>query len=161
MATTTEQNPRVLTIVSPGGHLTQALCVMSVVKEFHLVTSKEVAEDVKAASVTLINGTQFNAFKHFLNCFVAFSIIRKIKPSVVFSTGGPICIPFALIAKLMGIKFIYLDTLSRVVDLSNTARFLYKYKMASKIMCQWENVAAKYPGVEYFGKTFDICNDRH
>jgi UDP-N-acetylglucosamine:LPS N-acetylglucosamine transferase len=134
---------------------------MSVVNEFHLVTSKEVAEDVNATTVTLVRGTQFNVFRHFKNCFVAFQIIRRIKPTVVFSTGGPICIPYAIVAKLMGVNFVYLDTLSRVVDLSNTARFLYKYKMASKIMCQWENVAAKYPGVEYFGKTFDICNDRH
>lgn len=155
------EKQKVLTVVSPGGHLTQALCCMRDVREFHLVTTKINVVTEDASSVTVIKGTQFNPLRHFTNIFKAFVIVKKIGPTSVFSTGGPICIPFAIVCKFLGVNFVYLDTLSRVIELSNTARFLLRYKLASKMMSQWEEVAEQYEGVEYYGKTFDICNDRN
>lgn len=153
-------NNRVLTVVNAGGHLTQAMCVMRAIDEFHLVTSVNIGETFGAKSVTVINSTQFNVLVHFKNIFKAFKIVKKIKPKAIFSTGGPICIPFAVVAKILGIKFVYLDTLSRVVEPSNTARFLYKYKLADEMFCQWETVSKQYPRMKYYGKTFNICNHR-
>lgn len=150
----------VLTVVNAGGHLTQAMCIMSAVKDFHLVTSVDLDFSCEAKSVCVIRSTQFNPLIHLKNVFVAFRIIRKIKPDVVFSTGGPICIPFAVTAKLLGVKFIYLDTLSRVQDLSNTAKFLYKYNLTTEMYCQWPKVADKYDRIAYHGKTFNICDSR-
>lgn len=151
----------ILTVVNAGGHLTQALCVMKVIDKFHLVTSKAVEMDVGAESVTIIKGTQFNPLIHLKNIWVAFTIVRRIKPQAVFSTGGPICIPFAIVARLLGIRFIYLDTLSRVQELSNTAKFLHKYKLATELYCQWASVAEQYQGVKFHGQTFNICNHRN
>jgi len=148
----------ILTVVNAGGHLTQALCVMKVVKKFHLVTSVEIEMDVGAETVRVVKGTQFNPFVHLKNIFVAFKIVDEVKPQAIFSTGGPICIPFSIVAKILKIKFIYLDALSRVQDLSNTAKFLYKYKLATEIYCQWESVSDKYEGVSFHGKTFNICD---
>lgn len=154
-----EKKP-ILTVVNAGGHLTQALCMMKVIEEFHLVTSIDIEADLGAKSVTVLKSTQFNVWIHFKNIFKAYSIIKKIKPAAIFSTGGPICIPFAVIAKLIGVRFIYLDTLSRVIEPSNTAKFLYKYNLADEMFCQWENVSKDYPGIKYYGKTFNICNHR-
>ena len=102
-----EDSRPILTVVNAGGHLTQALCMMKVIKEFHLVTSIDIEADLGAKSVTVIKSTQFNVLVHFKNIFKAYSIIKKIKPAAIFSTGGPICIPFAVIAKITGIRFIY------------------------------------------------------
>ena len=156
-----DKNKRVLTVVSPGGHLTQALCIMEAVSEFYLVTSKSTVVSAKAKEVIVIKGTQYNPLRHLLNLFTAYKIIKKVKPDAVFSTGGPICISFAIVCKLTGMKFIYLDTLSRVIELSNTASFLVKFGLATKVMSQWKNVANQYEQVSYYGKTFDICNDRN
>lgn len=152
---------RVLTVVSPGGHLTQALCIMEAVHEFHLVTSMDTVVSEKAKQIIIIKGTQYNPFRHILNIGKAYQIIKRVKPDAVFSTGGPICISFAIVCKIIGIKFIYLDTLSRVIELSNTASFLVKFGLATKVMSQWENVANEFEQVSYYGKTFDICNDRN
>lgn len=149
----------ILTVVNAGGHLTQALCIMKHIDNFHLVSSVDLNLNVGAQSVTVVKGTQFNPFIHAWNIIVALRLILKIKPKAIFSTGGPICLPYALVAKLLGKRFIYLDTLSRVQDLSNTARLLYKYKLASEIYCQWQTVADRYPGIECHGKTFDICGE--
>lgn len=154
-----EKGP-ILTVVNAGGHLTQALCIMKVIDEFHLVTSVSIDADLGAKSVTIIKGSQFNPFIHVINIFKAYKIIRKIQPRAIFSTGGPICLSFAFIAKIIGVRFIYLDTLSRVIEPSNTAKFLYKFNLADEIFCQWEGVTKQYPRIKYYGKTFNICNDR-
>jgi len=151
---------RVLTVVNAGGHLTQALCMMKVIDEFHLVTSVNIDADLGAKTMTVVESTQFNPLIHFKNLFTAYKIIKKIKPTVIFSTGGPICLPYALVAKLVGTRFVYLDTLSRVIEPSNTAKLLYKFKLADEMFCQWENITQKYPGIKYYGKTFNICNHR-
>ena len=122
------------------------------------MTSVDTVSDVGAVSVTVIKSSQYNLVRHFINIFKAWKIINKIQPICIFSTGGPICIPFAVVAKLTGVKFVYLDTLSRVQELSNTAKFLYRYNLTSVMYCQWEEVAKKYPRIEYHGKTFNICN---
>lgn len=146
----------ILTVVNAGGHLTQALCMMKVIDEFHLVTSIHIEGDTGAKSVTVIKSTQFNPWIHIKNIFKAYAIIKQIKPASIFSTGGPICLPFAVVAKLMGVNFVYLDTLSRVIEPSNTAKFLYKYNLVNEIFCQWQGIADKYPRMKYVGKTFDI-----
>lgn len=156
-----KSHSNILTIVNAGGHLTQSLCVMKVVESFHLVTSININSELGQKTLTVVKGTQFNPFIHFLNLFRAANIIKKTQPTALFSTGGPICIPFALMAKMIGKKFIYLDTLSRVQDLSNTAKLLYKYRLASEIYCQWQSVADKYDGIEYKGKTFDIIGENN
>jgi UDP-N-acetylglucosamine:LPS N-acetylglucosamine transferase len=155
-------NKDILVIASPGGHLTQALCIMEAIDSFHLVTTGNVDKSIskKASSLIKVIDTQFNPAIHFCNFIKALFIISKIKPVAIFSTGGPVCLPFALLAKLIGIKFVFLDTLSRVEDLSNTAAFLYKYNLSNEIYCQWKSVSEKYTGVEYHGKTFDICDNR-
>ena len=149
----------VLTVVSTGGHLTQALCIMTAIENFHIVTGGTFDIHVGAKSMHRIEETQFSAWIHFKNIFKALNIIRKVKPAAVFSTGGPICLPFALVCKLLNKKFIYLDTLSRVDELSNTARFLLKYKLTSEIYVQWKHHVEAYPALEYRGKTFAICGD--
>ena len=148
----------ILTVVNGGGHLTEALCMMHKIESFDLVTSVDIELNVGQRSLTVIKSTQFNPFIHFLNIFKAFKIIKEKKPNAIFSTGGPICIPFAIAAKVVKKRFIYLDTLSRVEDLSNTAAFLYKYHLATEIYCQWPNVASRYEGIKYHGKVFNITS---
>jgi|GEM_PF-1321902 len=156
-----ETSGPVLTIASAGGHMTQALCVMKAIEEFHLVTSVNIKLDVGASSYHLIEDTQFSPWIHLKNIFKAVSIIRKVKPEVIFSTGGPICLPFAALARVFKVPFVYLDTLSRVEDLSNTALFLRKYTLASQMYVQWQHHVERYPDLEYLGQTFDICGSNN
>lgn len=148
----------VLVVANAGGHMTQALCAMKAVPAFHLATTVKIAADTGAQKLHYTIGTQKNPLIFFVNTFIAAWIIFRVRPVAVFSTGGPACIPFAIVGKLIGLKFVYLDTLSRVVDLSNTAKFLYRHKLYSVMMSQWSGVADRYEGVSYCGKVFDICN---
>ncbi|QUM84641.1 MULTISPECIES: glycosyltransferase [unclassified Moritella] len=149
-------NRKVLVIASAGGHLTQALCACSHVKDIVLVTTMSLGNDDKIKKTYTMWSTQKNAFIHFVNIFYAVYVLLKERPRIVFTTGGPLVLPFALVCKFLPLKFVYLDTLSRVVELSNTGKFIHKYKLYDEFMSQWEGIAREY-NVEYEGKTFDLA----
>jgi len=148
-------NRKVLVIASAGGHLTQALCACDHVDDIVLVTTHSLVDDDKIQKIYKIWSTQKNVFIHFVNIFYALYVIAKERPRTVFSTGGPIVLPFALVCKFLPLRFVYVDTLSRVVELSNTGKLIHKYKLYDEFISQWEAVAKEY-SVEYAGKTFDL-----
>jgi len=152
---------KILVIASAGGHLTQAMCATSERKNIVLISNKKNISDKRIRKIYQIWDTQHNIFIHFLNIFFATFVLLRERPSVVFSTGGPIALPFALICKCLPVKFIYLDTLSRVVELSNTGKLIKKYGLYDEFFCQWKNIATKVKA-KYIGKCFDIlCENEY
>lgn len=146
---------KVLVIASAGGHLTQAMCATSACDNIALVSNKKNISSDKIKRIYQIWDTQHNALVHFCNLFFAMYVLLRERPSVVFSTGGPIVLPFALLCKMLPIKFVYLDTLSRVVELSNTGKLVKKYHLYNDFYCQWQAIAQKN-NAQYIGKCFDI-----
>ena len=155
-----ESEKKVLVIASAGGHLTQALCATSRCENLILISNKKNVSDAKIKKFYKIMDTQHNPIIHFLNIFFALFILVKERPSVIFSTGGPIVLPFALLSRLVRIKFVFLDTLSRVTELSNTGKLIKKYNLYDAFYSQWENMAKKNE-VGYIGKCFDILGENH
>ncbi len=156
-----KRNPTVLVIASSGGHLTQAMCATSTVElELVLVTNKNMLEDSPFIRIHTIRDTQTNILIHAMNVFSAARILLKERPRAIFSTGGPICLPFALLARLSGTRFVYLDTLSRVTELSNSGKFIRKFRLSDSFLCQWQETAEKY-GAEYHGQAFNLGDNGH
>jgi len=148
-----KRSATILVIASSGGHLTQAMCATSAVElDLVLVTNKNMLEDSPFARIHTIRDTQANFFVHALNVFSAARIILKEKPQAMFSTGGPICLPFALLAKLTG--------MSRVTELSNSGKLIQKFGLFDSFLCQWQQTAEKY-GAEYHGQAFDLGDNGH
>ncbi|RMD93933.1 MAG: hypothetical protein D6813_03160, partial [Calditrichaeota bacterium] len=81
-------------------------------------------------------------WQYLLQFWTIFKAIYCEKPSHIISTGSgrTALIPF-LIAKIMKIKFIYIETYSRVNNLTRLARFILK--VGHPILTQWENKDAE------------------
>ncbi len=84
------------------------------------------------------------------NTYLTIKVITKEKPSVIVSTGGPICIPFFYLALLFGIKTIYIESLTRTKSLSLTGKIVYS--VATVFLVQWEGLAKKYKKAIYKGQ---------
>ncbi|MHA2939509.1 glycosyltransferase [Vibrio sp. RC27] len=153
-----KSNNNILLIASAGGHLTQALCAISQCEKVILCTNSKDFSDHRVKKILGIIDTQFNYFYHFLNVFIAMYYILKYKPKSIISTGGPIALGFGVASRILRTNFVYLDTLSRVQELSNTASFIHKHKLADDMYCQWEAMA-KEKNLKYIGKCFDILNE--
>jgi len=76
-------------------------------------------------------------------------IINAEKPDFIFSTGASIAINFALIAKLLGIKFIFVESISRSQELSLSGRLIYL--LADEFYVQWPQLCEKYPKAIFRG----------
>ncbi len=88
--------------------------------------------------------------KNFIrNIFLAWKILRKEKPDVIISTGAGLAVPFFYIGKVLGIKLIYIESFTRIRELSLTGKIVYP--LADSFLVQWEELTRLYPRVTYIG----------
>jgi len=81
-----------------------------------------------------------------------YTVFRNEKPTHILSTGsGRTAFIAFYFAKMFKIKFIYIDTFSRVKNLSKFAKFLTG--SGQRIFTQWENNSDK--NLEYIGPVFN------
>jgi beta-1,4-N-acetylglucosaminyltransferase len=81
-----------------------------------------------------------------------FTVFKKEKPTHILSTGsGRTGFLAFYFSKIFKIKFIYIDTFSRVKNLTIFAKFLMN--SGHKIYTQWENT--EYDKSEYIGPVFN------
>lgn len=69
-------------------------------------------------------------------------ILMKEKPDLVVSTGASIAINFAIAAKLLGIRFLFIESISRAEELSLSGKLIYP--LADEFYVQWQQLTAKY-----------------
>lgn len=157
-----KRSQTILVVASSGGHLTQAMCATSLIdRDLVLVSNKNMLDGNHFSRIYTIRDTQNNGFVHAINFFTALRILLREKPSAMFSTGGPICLPFALLAKITGTRFVFLDTMSRVTELSNSGKLIRKLGLYDSFLCQWPTVADQHSGAEYHGQAFDLGDHGH
>lgn len=83
------------------------------------------------------------------NIPATFKILAREQPDIVISTGPSIAVNFAIAAKLMGIHFIYVESISRQHDLSLSGQLVYR--LADEFYVQWPELCRKYPKVTFAG----------
>lgn len=84
-----------------------------------------------------------------LNIPKTFKILRLEKPDIIISTGASIAINFAFIAKFLGIRFIYIESISRDKELSLSGRLVYL--ICDEFYVQWPELCQKYPKAVFKG----------
>lgn len=84
--------------------------------------------------------------KVLLQCF---KIILHERPDVVISTGAAGGCILCFIAKLVGAKVVWIDSITNVQRLSLSGRMVKD--MADLFLVQWPELASQYGNVEYVG----------
>lgn len=69
-------------------------------------------------------------------------IVMQEKPDLIISTGASVAVGFAFAAKVFGIRFIYIESISRSQDLSISGKLVYP--LSDSFYVQWPNLAQKY-----------------
>ncbi len=72
------------------------------------------------------------------------------RPCVVLSCGTGMTVPVFYSARVLGIKTVFIESMSRVKSLSKTGEILLGN--TTLFMVQWESLAEKLPGVIYGGQ---------
>lgn len=139
---------KILLISSTGGHF-QAL------QRLHPFWNKHNVCWVtfKSASTELVlNGEQVywaysptnrNIPNLIRNLWLAFLVIIREKPELVLTTGAGVAVPFLILAKLCRIKTVFIESFTRVEELSLSARLVLPF--LDVLYVQWQQLQDKYP----------------
>jgi beta-1,4-N-acetylglucosaminyltransferase len=76
--------------------------------------------------------------------------LLRCRPHAIISTGPGPAVPASILAKLVGIKVVYIETGSRVFALSASGKILYRF--ADLFFVQWPQLRSKYPKAVYAGR---------
>jgi len=151
-------------VCSSGGHLTQALSLLEAFEGHHIFlvvhsfpSLREIQlEEVKRIYLLRILLGYSSLLAVFLtalvNLFQFIKIFWKEKPSILFSTGAEIAVPAFYIGKLLfRARLIYVETLTRVKNLSYTGKVLYP--IVDLFLVQWPELLSKRrPKAVYKGR---------
>lgn len=89
-------------------------------------------------------------FNMFPATFDAFRILFKSKPCAIISAGPSMALPLFWLAKLMGVKTIFIESWVRVHHKSLTGRLVYP--VSDLFFVQWESLRKAYPKALFAGR---------
>lgn len=147
--------PRLCLVCSPGGHFIQLHALGGIWRSTSRFWVTLPAADTQA----LLEGervwwafgpTNRNAANFLRNLRLAFSILRNERPHVVLSTGAGVGVPFIWVARLLGIRTVFIEDLTRVTALSLSGRLVYF--VADQFLVQWPELATRYRRARFEGR---------
>lgn len=94
--------------------------------------------------------TTRNIANMFRNLGLAWSLLRRARPDLVVSSGAGVAFPFFVVARLLGIKTVYVEAYNRVDTPTLTGRLCYP--ISSLFLLQWEQQRPFYPRAHVIGE---------
>jgi beta-1,4-N-acetylglucosaminyltransferase len=145
---------RVLLVCSPGGHLQQMLALEpawhDAERSWATLPGPDVESLLGEEQVTLGHGpTNRSLLNLFRNLGLAWRLLRRKRPDAILSTGAGLAVPFFLVGKLLGVRLVYVESLTRTESISLSGRLLYPF--ADRFFAQWPEAAAQLRRAEYVG----------
>ena len=89
-------------------------------------------------------------FNMFPTTWHALKILLKSNPNTVISAGPSMTIPLFWIAKLLGIKTVFVESWVRVHNKSKTGKLVYP--VSDLFIVQWETMKKAYPRAVFAGR---------
>lgn len=146
--------PRVLLIASTGGHLAQLAALRPwwerqrrrwVTFDKHDARALLADEQVTWA----YHPTTRNLWNALRNAVLAVRDLRRARPDLVVSTGAGVAVPYFLVARLLGIRTVYIEVIDRIELPSLSGRICYR--LSDAFCLQWEAQRGDYPDGHLIG----------
>lgn len=145
---------RICLAASSGGHLTELLTLSECWKDhdvFYITTVPVLQRNLRKSGDVYVVGEcnrqhPIRVLTVFWRCLKA---VLKERPDVVISTGAAAGCMACFLARGLGAKVIWLDSITNVERISLSGRMV-RY-VAGLFLVQWPELAAKYRNVEYLG----------
>jgi beta-1,4-N-acetylglucosaminyltransferase len=121
---------KVALVCSSGGHLAQLHRLEAWWREHDRVWITFDTEDATSLllgerTVWAHHPTTRNLANAWRNLRLAWDVLRRERPDVVVSDGAGVAVPFFAVAKLLGIRTVYLEVVDRVESRTLTGRLVY------------------------------------
>ena len=156
---------RLLIVLGMGGHTSQILRLVNSLGEEYRYEYVVGHDDKTSVNKIKFPGKVYkmcnprlmkdkSVIKVFFNMFPAtinaFKILWKARSRTIISAGPSLTIPLFWLAKLMGMKTIFLESWVRVHHGSITGKLVYP--VSDLFLVQWETMKKVYPKAVYAGR---------
>jgi len=142
---------KICIVSSVGGHLTEVRAmkpVYSLYDHFYVLNDRvTLLKDMEGKTYFIRHSER--DWKFFFNLWEAWDILRRERPNLILSTGAGPIVPFSLIANLLIIPTIFIESFTRVRRPSLTGRIMYW--LASRFFYQWKSLERFFPKGVYCG----------
>lgn len=155
---------KVLIVLGSGGHTTEMIRLVDLLGSRYEYCYLVAVDDELSVQKIKIPGPVYRVMRPrwkrsgflevllrtLISAVQALIVLIRTRPRAVISTGPGPAVPVSLLAKLMGVKVIYIETGSRVFELSTSGRILYRF--ADLFFVQWPELQRKYTRAIYAGR---------
>lgn len=144
---------KILLISSSGGHWVQMNRLLPALEGhdlYYACTEKSYCQHVpEGRFFHVVEASQTNKFKLVLQAFTVLSVLLRLRPTVILTTGAAPGFFALLFGKRLGAKTIWLDSIANVNELSLAGKKAAKH--ADLYMTQWEHLASPERGPQFSG----------
>lgn len=138
------KNRKILAVASVGGHWIQLLRLIPLYEKYNtvFVSTRADFEETVSGPFYTISDFNRNNMKGFFKASVAiYKILKNERPDVVITTGAAPGLLSLIVARIFGIKTIWLDSIANVEELSMSGRIASKF--CSRVYTQWPDLATE------------------
>ncbi len=140
-------NGKICLVCSSGGHLFSMYLLQDAWSNYERIwiTHKSTDTDYFLSNEKVYHAyypTDRNLGNFFRNLYLAFKVLRKERPALILSTGAGVSVPFIYAGWILGIKTVFVETMTRVQDLSLSGKLIYP--VVEFIYVQYPELAARY-----------------
>ncbi len=147
---------RLLLVASSGGHIFEMFCLRDFWEDkdrywvsFPTADARYLLRDEKEVHWAA-HPTVRNVPNLLRNLALAWRLLRRNRPDMILTTGSGVAAPFLWIAFLLGIPTVFVESITRITEVSLTGRMVRPF--ASRFLVQWPELVGRYPGAEFRGR---------
>lgn len=157
---------RLLIVLGSGGHTKEMIRLVDLLGPQHTYAYLHCADDRLSLQKIKYPGPVYGVIRPRMKVMplpviVARTVVAglqslwamiRFRPRAIISTGPGVAVPACVLAKVLGVRVIYIETGSRVFALSSSGRILYRF--ADLFFVQWPELLPQYPRAMYKGRLF-------
>jgi beta-1,4-N-acetylglucosaminyltransferase len=155
---------KLLIVLGSGGHTKEMIRLVDLLGHQHEYCYLVSADDQLSVQKIRVPGVVYRVIRPrwkdtsslvvvgrtLISAAQALVALLRTRPQAIVSTGPGPAVPASFVARLLGVKVIYIETGSRVFALSSSGRILYRF--ADLFFVQWPELLASYPRAIYAGR---------
>jgi len=118
---------KTLLIASQGGHLTELLKVIKGLDTSSAVVFSNLSGERQNfgsdIDYEVIMNPHTSLAKYIISVFQALRMWFRYRPNLIVTTGAGLVIPYLVLARVLSVKVIYIESIARMGSMSRTAKF--------------------------------------
>jgi UDP-N-acetylglucosamine:LPS N-acetylglucosamine transferase len=153
----TVARPRVMLVSSAGGHLAQLVRLQGYWRSFDTTWVSFDTADARSrlADDRVVFGfwpTTRNLPNAVRNLALAWRMLRHERPDLVVTAGAGIGVPFVFLARVLGIRTVFLEVYDRIDSPTLSGRLCHR--VVDLFLVQWEEQRRFYPRAVVAGPVY-------